>query len=266
MTPYMQPGYSPQGYPFPAQPPPEQNSFQPVQYGTPAEAPTWGYSPIDRPPQQYGNSALPPVPSMGRNEASTESDVAFSASNPPQVDNAWQVNSTRENGEEISYHTWPTERYPPMDNPSNTIDPALRNPSVQPAAANPAWPASPSEHYTGARYNNYSQPQMPPQATPAPASQTPLDTSIYASASYAQHQQEQQAQSQYHQGKPYAQESTPPSTIPPLPRHTYTRTLVGPLSANACRLLDEHRKPGIFFLFQDLSIRTEGMHLITLLG
>ncbi|KAF9569270.1 hypothetical protein CPC08DRAFT_732033 [Agrocybe pediades] len=42
------------------------------------------------------------------------------------------------------------------------------------------------------------------------------------------------------------------------PRLTYTRTLVGPLSANACRLLDEHRKPGIFFLFQDLSVRTEG--------
>ncbi|KZW03845.1 hypothetical protein EXIGLDRAFT_758164 [Exidia glandulosa HHB12029] len=42
------------------------------------------------------------------------------------------------------------------------------------------------------------------------------------------------------------------------PRHTYTRTLVGPLTANAQRLLDEHRKPGVFFLFQDLSIRTEG--------
>jgi hypothetical protein len=35
--------------------------------------------------------------------------------------------------------------------------------------------------------------------------------------------------------------------------------LVGPLAANACRLLDEHRKPGIFFLFQDLSVRTEGV-------
>ncbi|KAK0461815.1 velvet factor [Desarmillaria tabescens] len=56
------------------------------------------------------------------------------------------------------------------------------------------------------------------------------------------------------------QEKRPPPTpsIPPLPRHTYTRTLVGPLSANATRLLDEHRKPGIFFLFQDLSVRTEG--------
>lgn len=48
------------------------------------------------------------------------------------------------------------------------------------------------------------------------------------------------------------------STIPPLPRHTYTRTLVGLLTANASRLQDEHRKPGVFFLFQDLSIRTEG--------
>lgn len=44
----------------------------------------------------------------------------------------------------------------------------------------------------------------------------------------------------------------------PSPRIAYTRTLVGPLSANACRLQDEHRKPGIFFLFQDLSVRTEG--------
>ncbi|KIY69711.1 hypothetical protein CYLTODRAFT_420398 [Cylindrobasidium torrendii FP15055 ss-10] len=46
--------------------------------------------------------------------------------------------------------------------------------------------------------------------------------------------------------------------IQSLPRHTYTRTLVGPLSANAQLLKDEHRKPGIFFLFQDLSVRTEG--------
>jgi len=44
----------------------------------------------------------------------------------------------------------------------------------------------------------------------------------------------------------------------PTPRNAYTRTLVGPLSSNGYRLLDEHRKPGIFFLFQDLSVRTEG--------
>ncbi|KAJ1308898.1 hypothetical protein OPQ81_004585 [Rhizoctonia solani] len=38
----------------------------------------------------------------------------------------------------------------------------------------------------------------------------------------------------------------------------YTRTLVGPLSANASRLVDADNQPGIFFLFQDLSVRTEG--------
>lgn len=56
--------------------------------------------------------------------------------------------------------------------------------------------------------------------------------------------------------------NTPLTTsYPPMssPRLAYTRTLVGPLSANACRLQDEHRKPGIFFLFQDLSVRTEGV-------
>ena len=45
-------------------------------------------------------------------------------------------------------------------------------------------------------------------------------------------------------------------------RHPYTRTLIGPLAANACRLADEHKKPGIFFLFQDLSIRTEGIRFL----
>ncbi|KAG5648841.1 hypothetical protein DXG03_000190 [Asterophora parasitica] len=55
-----------------------------------------------------------------------------------------------------------------------------------------------------------------------------------------------------------ATSSSSSPSVHPLPRHTYTRTLVGPLSSNAARLLDEHRKPGIFFLFQDLSVRTEG--------
>ncbi|KAF5333238.1 hypothetical protein D9611_002518 [Ephemerocybe angulata] len=57
---------------------------------------------------------------------------------------------------------------------------------------------------------------------------------------------------------PYTQESSETSQNIPRQPANYTRTLVGPLSANACRLLDEHRKEGIFFLFQDLSVRTEG--------
>ncbi|KAJ8518869.1 hypothetical protein ONZ45_g4125 [Pleurotus djamor] len=90
--------------------------------------------------------------------------------------------------------------------------------------------------------------QFPPSSTSGTSTTQP-EHSIYASASYAQHTSH---------GEFYATSINPSSAIPPLPRHTYTRTLVGPLSANACRLLDEHRKPGIFFLFQDLSVRTEG--------
>ena len=99
----------------------------------------------------------------------------------------------------------------------------------------------------------HSSPARPFQETPASRgdaghlNHTSSDQSMYASASIAQ------------QGVHDEQASpTSSSSSVTLPGHAYTRTLVGPLSANACRLLDEHRKPGVFFLFQDLSIRTEG--------
>ena len=188
------------------------------------------------------------------------------------------------------YRTWPQEAsYSSMD--GNTVSHAHAGGPVESASSSSsalrgAPPPSTSHHGssasnpdlrenyaqlpppTGAEpyaQNRYSQEPYTPIAQQAVAAQQ-LDTSMYASASYAQQQQQQhqqqqsQAQMQQYNQQPgsYVQEPTPPSTIPPLPRHTYTRTLVGPLSANACRLLDEHRKPGIFFLFQDLSIRTEG--------
>lgn len=250
----MQPGYNPQGYPFPPQQPPvqEQNTFQPVApYGPSPEAPTWGYQSA----QQYS----PAVQSLTRTDSSPTQDTAevtYNSSNPTPVDGGWTP--PRDGDGEMTYHTWPgTERFPPLDTSPSTIDATLRNPPVQSSPGGTSWPAG-VDHYAQARYNTYNPPQLAGQGPQPPQSQPQIDTSIYASASYAQHQQEQQAQAQYNQGKTFPQESTPPSTIPPLPRHTYTRTLVGPLSANACRLLDEHRKPGIFFLFQDLSIRTEG--------
>ncbi|KAL4076205.1 velvet factor-domain-containing protein [Scleroderma citrinum] len=81
------------------------------------------------------------------------------------------------------------------------------------------------------------------------------NSAVYSSPIHPQ----QSPQATYYQHH-YAQStsSSPPSSAHPLSRHSYTRTLVGPLSSNACRLLDEHRRPGIFFLFQDLSVRTEG--------
>jgi len=103
--------------------------------------------------------------------------------------------------------------------------------------------------------------------TPILTPRSPLQQHQYPNQhqhQYQQHQQQQQQQEQQYPQQQQEQQQQPPSerdgqhTIPLLPRHTYTRTLVGPLSANAQRLQDEHRKPGIFFLFQDLSIRTEG--------
>lgn len=37
-----------------------------------------------------------------------------------------------------------------------------------------------------------------------------------------------------------------------------TRSLMGAVVANAYQLTDQNHKPGIFFIFQDLSVRIEG--------
>lgn len=68
----------------------------------------------------------------------------------------------------------------------------------------------------------------------------------------------------------------PPAYFPPPPplpkfrkaseeydKSTFIRTLVGPLAANAARLNDEYGQPGWFFVFQDLSVRTEGMYVFS---
>ncbi|KAI0832638.1 velvet factor-domain-containing protein [Trametes gibbosa] len=271
MTPYMQPSsanYPTQGYPFPAQPAPvpEPNSFQPVHpYPSQGDstAPSWGYPPsgpaVDR-TQTYGTPALPTVNPVNRNtppsnpEPTTAAEYGAPAQtdvNPPQD---WQIQTpVREEQASVDYRTWPQQGPAYSTVQSHAIPPA------PPASADPREGAYGSVASGGtsdaypqqARYSQ--EPYTPVQTSPTQQ----LDSTMYASASYAQQQHQQQTQSQYHQGSTY-QEPTPPSTIPPLPRHTYTRTLVGPLAANACRLLDEHRKPGVFFLFQDLSIRTEG--------
>ncbi|KAI0775336.1 hypothetical protein BC629DRAFT_1594977 [Irpex lacteus] len=250
MTPYMAPAsptYNQQAYPFPAETASVQDSA--------------GYQSASQP---FGPPALPSIhTSMGRNET----QGALDESNGTEVYNS---NAT----------SAPWQTYTPLDNQSvshgqEVIDPALRAPQIPSTGSqHPTWSTAPVDPY--ARYVSVPNAVQPAATShPTPSHHTsPVETSMYASASYAQQQQEQQhqqqaqaqAQSQFQQTQNYTRESTPPSTIPPLPRHTYTRTLVGPLSANACRLLDEHRKPGIFFLFQDLSIRTEGVCPYTILA
>jgi len=281
MTPYMPPAtptFNPQGYPFPTEPSPVQDAASYQTYGPP-EATSWSYA-SQGPSQPYGPPALPSIhTAMGRNDASagmgepTSAEVGYSSANPSGE--TWQVDgSSRSNTEAMPYRTWPTDQhaYPTMDAPTAThgqevIDPALRGSQMQPPTGqHSSWSSTPVDPY-GSRYvpvPSHISSVASSHSAPSQHHTSPIETSMYASASYAQqqqemqHQQHAQAQTPYQQSQNYTRESTPPSTIPPLPRHTYTRTLVGPLSANACRLLDEHRKPGIFFLFQDLSIRTEG--------
>ena len=46
---------------------------------------------------------------------------------------------------------------------------------------------------------------------------------------------------------------------PHQPTGMFTRNLIGALSASAFRLHDQNKKFGIWFILQDLSIRTDGI-------
>ncbi|KAI0082369.1 hypothetical protein K474DRAFT_1585794 [Panus rudis PR-1116 ss-1] len=272
ITPFMSPStsqYGPQtAYPFP---PPQQepNTFQPIApYGPPQpEPPTWGYgsSPVERPSSYLFFETSPPFSSHLDYRSPTNTPAASVGYNTAaaghSTESSWPMeSSTRDDAQSsMPYRAWAQDHdYSSVD---NSHGPSTGQPQPDP---NSHWSSS-TDAYGQARYSQDQYGQLPPQhnaPTHQQQTQPPVDTSMYASAQYAQQQHQQQTQqSHYHPQGGYTQppqEETAPSTLPPLPRHTYTRTLVGPLSANACRLLDEHRKPGIFFLFQDLSIRTEG--------
>lgn len=53
-------------------------------------------------------------------------------------------------------------------------------------------------------------------------------------------------------------ESTQNGSVPSSSGGMYTRNLIGSLSASAFKLDDNRKKPGIWFILQDLSVRTEG--------
>lgn len=206
--------------PYPPQPPP-QAYFAPdyAPYG-PAPAPDWAYPPPGPAPPVDRSAGFPPpiLPSIHAFGRPAQPDAT------PNAGAGWPPEGAAPD-QELPYRAWaPDAAYAPSD---AHVDPALRSdPREWPAP----YGAPPPDEQQQASYQ-YTQPAVPypPYAQPPPPG-SPVPVLSAAAAGPAL----------------------------PLPRHTYTRTLVGPLSANACRLLDEHRKPGIFFLFQDLSVRTEG--------
>lgn len=201
-----------------------------------SEPPVWGYSQssqVDR-NTTFPPPVLPSIHSFGRPSGPNTNT---------NTGGQWHADSAvRDEAEANSYRSWNAESSFHVDN----------QPATSGVFESPSTP-----NVDGSGWNQASMSNAPEtnsqQYPPTSQSGTSEQHSIYASASYAQHApQGEFYASTYPSGAP------PSSAIAPLPRHTYTRTLVGPLSANACRLLDEHRKPGIFFLFQDLSVRTEG--------
>ena len=193
-------------------------------------------------------STLPSIQSFNRvNETWHEDDTSRNQSEAPPF-RAWPPDPTYDNVD--------TENRPP-----ESIDQSLQQQQSQSEHRNGSsqWQEVPlvssSEGFPGqGKHSSSASQQSQEQSTPSMTNAvTQMNTTMYASASYLQNQQCYPASNQQ---QPETFQSG--SSIP-LPRHTYTRTLVGPLCANASKLSDEHRKSGIFFLFQDLSIRTEGM-------
>lgn len=216
-------GYNNQGYVTPHAPQVNDALSFPssTPYGPTQADPSWCYPPP--PPGDRSNSfphpTLPSIHTLGRNPLSSTSDHWNSEPEP----------------QSLAYRAWNTDApyHPSLSSYSNSqVDPSVRNHSNSEGLENSGWSSS--------------------EAT-SPHSQA---DHAYESTTY--HHSAYHPAPTHSQMAPGTYPSQHISTVPSLPKHTYTRTLVGPLSANACRLLDEHRKAGIFFLFQDLSVRTEG--------
>jgi hypothetical protein len=205
-----------------------------------------------------GMAAPPPIsplPADGwhSNGVSASSDASTNGYRP------WGPNAQYGAIDAQGHSSIPPNSVPSAFDPSlsSTIPAQYQGIELQEGQSSWSQPVSPPSH---ARVFAHSGPSRPAQEIPVgrPDAGPPLNHNhtsseqpMYASASIAQQQQ-------MREGHVSPSSSSSPVTNVPLPGHVYTRTLVGPLSANACRLLDEHRKPGVFFLFQDLSIRTEG--------
>ncbi|KAJ7639132.1 velvet factor [Roridomyces roridus] len=192
--------------------------------------PSWGY-PSHAPPSQVDRNTTYPPPILPSISSFNRGSVSSSPAN-----------------EHWHPHPEPEPTYRPWNASSNSgfgssefgnppLDPALKGAGG--SDSRDGWDQHQSSSYSPAPSNSQYDSAIygPPPPPPYSHQQPYFPPSASSNSNY------------------------PPqsaSAAQPNPRSAYTRTLVGPLSSNAYRLLDEHRKPGIFFLFQDLSVRTEG--------
>lgn len=225
------PGYPQSGFSF----------SEPFAFGQ-SSSYSWGYQPpsqgappaADRPPAQY-----------------------------PQRDSWHDPSTLRESGDVLPFRGWNATDQSASSQPSDATMASVSQardagwPHTTMAPAGPSIaPAVPMSMTLGNTGQRYPQDGYDPRLAPVPPMSS-ADAPVVYGPLPPPPPPPPVHDSPTHATPPSPEQATSP-TSNNYPRHTYTRTLVGPLAANAQRLLDEHRKPGVFFLFQDLSIRTEG--------
>jgi len=155
-------------------------------------------------------------------------------------------------------------------NPHNQApyNPYPGQPSVTPYAGN-----QPQQYGGQPQYSGYAPPTNGTQAYPPQNgySQGPPQTAYYTTGSgihqlgqqgidYPPPQQQLQSQNQYG-ARQFAGSEIPIHRVPvssTAPQGMFTRNLIGSLAASAFRLTDPDDRIGIWFVLQDLSVRTEG--------
>jgi hypothetical protein len=116
-------------------------------------------------------------------------------------------------------------------------------------------PPTNGQHYPP--QNGYSQPPVQPvyyASGPGIHGQAPTQQSLEYNQQMAQH-------GQYGQPRPFTPADPGAQRLPAgtsTPQGMFTRNLIGSLAASAFRLTDPDDKIGIWFVLQDLSVRTEG--------
>ncbi|KAI9369308.1 velvet factor-domain-containing protein [Aspergillus egyptiacus] len=137
----------------------------------------------------------------------------------------------------------------------NLVKHSATSPSISTAMSS-SYPPPPNP--TSSEYASTYQQNMYGQAV-----QYPPATNYYGSNTQVQYSYgnpQAQYYSNYYGGGPVPQAPNMPAAQPVTagPGGMFTRNLIGCLSASAFRLCDPENKIGVWFILQDLSVRTEG--------
>ncbi|KAI9739765.1 MAG: hypothetical protein M1834_006485 [Cirrosporium novae-zelandiae] len=163
-----------------------------------------------------------------------------------------EVNLVRHSPTDPSISNVSTTSYPPPPPtpPGHNTNYAYLT-SAQPAPPPPyAYSGTPQQPYQPAYYQ---APQQPSYYPSQPYSQPPMAASSYPTP-YMQ-------RSPLHADHPVPREAIPNPNLAQLmtpPTGMFSRNLIGSLSVSAQKLTDTDGKMGVWFVLQDLSVRTEG--------